>query len=111
MGNMPYRYILFAEHFPGGLRFVSLLRNKPVVTEVTGRDDMQVGIRVTYDPASHRLAVAVNGRDIAVYGMPGLIPAPAEITLGENRVEPGLTNELFTGQIRDVVRSVQPGRH
>ena len=108
--NQPFRYVLFAEHCPGGMRFTSFLNDFPIVTDAECHEGMRADVRVTYDPDAHQLSAIVNGRELAVHNLPALVLAPAEVTIGENTVEPGLTNERFTGQIHDVVESVRPGR-
>ncbi len=108
MGHQPYRYILYAEHFPGGLRFISVLDEQRITTELPGREDLQAAIRVTYSPSEGKLTAIVNGQPVAVYEPPQLILAPADITVGENRVKPDWSTERFTGRISDIVTSVRP---
>ncbi len=108
MGHQPYRYILYAEHFPGGLRFVSVLDEQKITTEMPGRDDIRAAIRVTYSPGEGKLTATVNGQEVAVYEPPQLILAPAEITVGRNLVKPDWSTERFTGRISDIVTSVRP---
>jgi hypothetical protein len=114
MGYQPYRYILFAEHSSNGLRFVSSMgETPPIITEIAGRDDMQADVRVTYAPESGELTAMVNRQQIAVHQVPTLMLAPAEVTFGENRVEPGMTSRRFKGKIRDestIVRPVSVGK-
>ncbi|MDR3700176.1 MAG: hypothetical protein P4L56_11105 [Candidatus Sulfopaludibacter sp.] len=107
-GHQPYRYILYAEHLPGGLRFVSVLDEKRIATELPGRDDIRAEIRVRYDPGAGKLTATVNGQQVAVYEAPQLILAPEEITVGENRVKPDWSTERFTGRISGIVTSVRP---
>ncbi len=110
MGHQPYRYFLFAEHSAGGLRFVSLYEKTAIVSAAEGRKDMRAEIRVTYDPQSGKLATAVNGREVAMHDIHTLVMAPAEIAMGENHLDPGLTNARFTGRIHDVIKAVGPAR-
>lgn len=107
IGHEPYRYFLFAEHTPGGLRFVSLYDKTAIVSEAEGRNDMRAQIRVMYDPGSGKLTATVNGREVAIHDIHTLVMAPAEIAMGENRLDPGLTNARFTGRIHDVQIGVQ----
>jgi hypothetical protein len=107
MGRQVYRYFLYAEHSAGKLRLVSRSENSTMVHEVEDRDRL-AEIRVTYAPESGKLATAVNGREVLVHDIGTLVTAPAEITIGENRVEPGVTTARFTGRIHDVVKTVRP---
>ena len=57
--------------------------------DVEHRDARRAEILVTYVPESGKLAIIVNGREVLVHDIGTLVTAPAEITIGENQIEPG----------------------
>jgi hypothetical protein len=107
MGRQAYRYFLYAEHSAGKLRLVSRSENSTIVHEMENGGDSRAEIRVTYAPQSGTLATTVNGREVLVHDIGTLVTAPADVTIGENHVESGVTTTRFTGQIHDVVKTVQ----
>ena len=110
MGRQAYRYFLYAEHSAGTLRLVSRSENSTIVHEMEGRGDSPTEIEVTYVPESGKLATTVNGRGVLVHDIGTLVTAPADITIGENRVEPSVTAARFTGRVHDVVKTVRTAR-
>ncbi len=108
LGSQPYRYFLFVEHIRGGLRFIALFREKVTQTDVPGPDNVPVDLRVTFAPESGEMSAYANGQQVAQHKSAALILAPSEITWGENHVEPGLTNERFSGQLTGRTAIIQP---
>ena len=108
IGNQPYRYFLFAEHIRGGLRFYTLFREKVFSGDFESSGDLRAEIRVAFHPETGEYTVEVNGRPMTTHQSTSLIVAPAEITLGQNYVEPGLTQERFSGQLTGFTASIQP---
>ena len=107
MGRQAYRYLLYAEHSAGKLRLISRSENSTIMHDVEHREDRRAEIRVTYVPESGKLAITVNGREALVHDIGTLVTAPADVTIGENHVESGLTAARFTGRIHDVVKTVR----
>ena len=107
IGRQAWVYFLYAEHSAGKLRLVSRSENSTIAHEVEDRSDGPAEIRVTYAPESGKLATTWNGQEVLSHDIGTLVTAPAEITIGENRVEPGVTTARFTGRIRDVVKTVR----
>lgn len=103
IGGQAYRYLLFAEHFPGGLRFVSVADNAPVTREL---EDRPTAIEVIFTPETGKLTATGNGQLIATHTMGAMAIAPGEIVLGENSVDPGLTAPNFTGRLGNPVVSL-----
>jgi hypothetical protein len=110
MGRQAYRYFLYAEHSAGKLRLVSRSENSTLVHEMEDRGGSPTEIEVTYVPESGKLATTVNGREVLVHDIGTLVTAPADITIGENHVEPSVTAARFTGRVHDVVKTVRTAR-
>jgi hypothetical protein len=64
-------------------------------------------LEVTYVSESGRLATLVNGREVLVHDIGTLVTAPADITIGENRIEASVTAAKFAGRIHDVQKTVR----
>lgn len=107
IGREPYRYFLYAEHSAGKRRLVSRSENSTIVHEMEDPLPRLAEIRVTYAPESGKVAIALNGREVLVHAIGTLVTAPAEVTVGENRIEPNVTTARFTGLIHDVVKTVR----
>jgi hypothetical protein len=110
MGRQAHRYMLYAEGPAGKLRLVSRAENSTVVEEVQHRAGEPADIRVMYSPESGKMATMLDGREVLVHEVGTLVTAPADVTIGENRVESGLTAARFSGQIADVIKTVRPSR-
>jgi hypothetical protein len=52
-----------------------------------------------------------NGQVVMAHDIGTLITAPAEITIGENRVDAEVTVAQFTGRIHNIVKTVSAGTH
>lgn len=100
MGHLTYRYFLFVQHEGGKMRLVSHAEG----SEVTQDLEPAAAFRVTYDGA--RMTVLADGREALAHEVKMLLTAPAEITVGENRIDPGMTAARFSGRIETVGRSL-----
>jgi hypothetical protein len=107
MGHQAYRYLLYAEHSAGKLQLVSWSENSSVAGVMADRDDQPAEIQVTFAPGTGSLAVTVNGREALVHQIGTLVTAPADVVIGENRIESGVTRDRFAGRIYNVVKSVR----
>jgi len=58
-----------------------------------------VAIALKYAPAAGEMAVAVNGREAARHRVGMLVAAPAQVAIGENFADMGLTARQFTGHL------------
>ena len=101
MGDRTWRYFLYAEHTAARLRIVSQTDDSSMTYEME-RPAAPLAIRVTHTPAAGLITTTIDGRDVLVHPVKHLVTAPAQITVGENRVEPSVTAERFSGRIRSV---------
>jgi hypothetical protein len=108
MGRQAYRYLLYAEHSAGKLQLGSWTENSTVVQPLADRDDVRTDLQMAFAPETGKLTITANGHQVLVHDLGTWVTAPAEITIGENRIEPGVTKDRFTGRIYGIVRSVQP---
>ena len=107
MGHQTYRYFLYIHHVAGKLRLVSHTDSSEVAQELDAPLGQMANIRLSYD--SGRMTVQVNGRDALVHEVKMLMTAPAQITVGENRIDPGITAARFRGRIQTIGRTVGRG--
>jgi len=110
IGQSHYRYFLFAEHPAGAIRLVSQADDATLTYQMPDPGSQPVRIRLTYAPETHKLAVAVNGEDVIVQQVARLVAAPAQVAIGENFSDLGLTVRRFTGRLESVEKSVTEGK-
>jgi hypothetical protein len=107
IGAPPFRHFLYAEHLAGRLRIVSESDRSMVAGEAELDAAAPVKFQVKYAPETGELTVAVNGREILAQHIGTVITAPAQVTVGENRIADNLSVRRFTGRIhliRKIVR-------
>jgi hypothetical protein len=108
MGRQAYRYLLYADHFAGKLQLVSWSENSAVVQPIGDRDDLRAEFQISCAPETGKLTITANGREVLVHDLGTWVTAPADIAIGENRIESGVTRDQFTGRIYGVVKSARP---
>ena len=108
MGHPARGYFLSAERSQGKRILISQSETTTIVREPP-ESDGRAEIRVSYAPESGQMTTMWNGREILVHDIETLVTAPAEITIGENLVEPGFAPSRFTGRIHGVVKTVGDG--
>ncbi len=104
IGRGPYRHFIYVEHLPGRLRVVSRSDASTMTHEIAGTKP--IGIVVTYSPESGTLTTAIDGREVLVHAIGTVVTAPAQVTVGENRIDLNVTAGRFTGRIREVRKRV-----
>ncbi len=107
MGQGLYRHFIFVEHLRGRLRIISQSGFSTVSQEIEEPGNKPVEFEVTYSPDSGRMTTAANGHEILIHEIGILVTAPAQVTVGENRIEMNLTVRRFTGRIRSVRKIVR----
>jgi hypothetical protein len=106
MGQGVYRHFIFVEHLPGKLRIISQSGSSTVAHEIEDPGNEPVEFEVTYSPDSGRMITAANGREVLVHDIGALITAPAQVTVGENRIDMNLTVRRFTGRLRNLTQRI-----
>jgi hypothetical protein len=107
MGWQTGRDILYFEHHLDRLRLVSEADGSTVAQEVPYPGLQPVAVRVAYTPDSHRLTVSFDGREVLTQEVPMLLTAPAQVTVGENRIDRAVTPERFSGRINAIQKSLR----
>ncbi len=106
MGQQPYGDFISIEHLPGRLRIISRSDTSTVAQEIEDPGSKPVGIHLSYCPESGKLTIAINGREILAHAMGILVTAPAQVAIGENRIEFNVAVKRFTGRIYGVRKTV-----
>ena len=105
IGHSHHNYFLYAEHAPGILRLVSQSEGSRAVYELPDPGSAQVRIGLEYSPRSRQVVTTVNGQDVlSVPAM--LVTAPAEVVIGANTSDSGLTYPRFTGHFQTLLKRV-----
>ncbi len=94
---------LFAEHAPGKLKLVAQTEDGSATTEIPF-PTAPVRIGLSYSPAGHRVSATVDGREVVSTPATLIVTAPAQIEIGRNNSDKGLTYPTFTGKIRTIRR-------
>lgn len=102
------QHFIYVEHAVGALRIVSRSGRRELVHELKPLDRQAVRIAVSYMQESGSLVTKLNGDEILSQPIPMLLTAPAEVTIGENRIDPDLTSTRFTGRIYDIQQQIKP---
>ena len=98
IGQQTFRDFVYVEYRPGALRIISEAEGSNATYDMP-RPTGPVHMRVAYSPGSANLTVAVDGRDVLVHHAGPVYAAPAQVTIGENRVDPSVTIPKFSGRI------------
>lgn len=106
IGNAQYCYFLYAERQAGTLRLISKSNESRMEYEMPDPGTAPVAISLHNAPATGEMAVAVNGREAARHRVGMLVAAPAQVAIGENFADMGLTARQFTGHLRLLEKTV-----
>jgi len=106
IGHRTYGDFLYVEHRLGGLRLVSQTEDSTVSSELPELAGKPAEIAVNYAPDSGNLSVSINRQVVLMHHTGTLLTAPAQVTIGENRIDRTITLPRFTGRIRDLRKTV-----
>jgi len=110
MGDRTYRHFLYVQHVNSKLLLVSQCEASTAKQDIPRPDAtarFAARFHVEYSPDSGKLSVSVNGQELLVHKIDNLLTAPWQVSVGENRIDPGVTGERFTGRIGTVSKSVE----
>jgi hypothetical protein len=107
IGDRASRHFIYAEHLAGKLRIVSQSDSSTVAHEIA-RPERPVDIAVRYFPESGKLATTLDGQQVLAHDVATLVTAPAQVTVGQNRIDFNVTAPRFTGRL-GVVRKETVG--
>jgi hypothetical protein len=110
IGHSHYAYFLYAERQLGMLRLVSQSEGSMMEYEMADPRARPLAIEMTYSPESRRVAVAVDGNEVLAHHVNMLIAAPAQVAVGENFSDFGLTARRFPGRVDLLKRTVSVER-
>jgi hypothetical protein len=108
MEHHAFQYFLYAERSAGKVKLVSRAENSTIQRELPDGDQKWAEVRAAYAPESGKLTITVNGRELLVHDIGTLVTAPAQITIGENRIASHVTIAKFTGRIYDISKTIRP---
>jgi hypothetical protein len=107
MGRQTFREIVFLEHHSGKFRVVAQSETSSAAQEIDNPGTRTSTFHITYRPEAHRLSIAIDGHEILAHDVEALFTAPAQVTVGENRIVPDVSVPAFTGRIGNVRAAVQ----
>lgn len=107
IGRSHYGCFLYAEHAAATLKLILQTDDGRAVYEMPDPHDEAVAIVLSYAPGTHRIVAGVGGREVLSVPAPILVTAPAQVEIGANHSDVGLTYPTFTGEIRPLRRLVR----
>lgn len=109
LGGIDHHFI-YVEHTAGALRIVSRSGNSNLAAELELVGAPRVRVAVLYRADTGKLTTFVNGHETLSQAIPLLLTAPAEVSIGENDIDPAVTSKRFTGRIYDIEKNIEPAR-
>jgi hypothetical protein len=106
IGHFRHDYFLYAEHASGTLRLVSQSEEARAVYEMPDPGSTELRIGLAYVPQTGRVTTTVNEEEVLSVPAATLVAAPAEVAIGENESDSGLTHPRFTGRLRTIRKRV-----
>ncbi len=97
---------MYAEHAPGMLRLVSQSEDARAVYEMPDPGNAELRIGLAYAPQTRRVTTTVNGQEVLSIQAATLVAAPAEVAIGQNESDVGLTHPRFSGHLRTIRKMV-----
>jgi hypothetical protein len=107
-GYQATRHFLYLEHLEKKLRLVSLFEMSFLSHEFEWPEDRPVRVRLTYSASTGRLATSLEGVEVMSHQVKALVTAPAQVTIGENRIDVLACAGRFTGDIDVIENTMQP---
>jgi hypothetical protein len=109
IGQSHYCHFLYAEWTASGIRLVSKTNDSQQHFDI-GKPTGAIPIHLRYEPEAGEVRVEVAGREAIVHRVGMLIAAPAQVAIGANDAEIGLTARRFTGSLQVIAKRVEGGR-
>jgi hypothetical protein len=106
IGQSHYCYFLFSQRAEGGgFRIVGKSTESEVEQRIGAPGGAPVTIGLVYDAKSGDVSMSVNGSTV-VHHVGMLVAAPAQVTIGENFADMGLTSRYFRGELKVLEKTV-----
>jgi len=94
-----YRHFIYVEHGRERLRIISQSKTSTISCEIAEPGAKVIGVRVTYAPDSGKLTTFIDGEELLAHDIGTLVAAPAQVIVGENRIDPSVSVRQFTGRL------------
>jgi hypothetical protein len=102
MGQGTFREVVVLEHHAGQFRLVAQSETSSAAQEIDNPGTRPLTFRITYRPETRKMTVTVDGREVLAHDLDSLFTAPAQVTVGENRIAPDVSTPAFTGRLEGV---------
>jgi len=109
IGHSHYGCFLYAEHGIGTVKLIAQTEEGRAEWQFPFPKDRAVRIGLDYVPPSHRFRVTADGPEVLSVPASIVVTAPAQVEIGANHSDVGLTYPRFTGKLDTLRRSV--GQH
>jgi hypothetical protein len=98
LGRQAHRYYLYAEHVGGKVRIASYRELSEIDCVIEPSRPVQIALK--YDRVARVMHVSIDGQERLTHLIGNLVTAPDDVTIGQNRIDPNITNTRFTGRIQ-----------
>ena len=99
IGRSHYNCFLYAEHGAGTLKLIAQTEEGRGVYEFPFPRDADARIGLRYLPEKRRFTLSMDGVEVLSVPASTVVTAPAQVEIGENHSDVGLTYPRFTGKI------------
>ena len=107
IGQARRYWLLDVEHLSGWLRLVSQTEQSRMYYDFVRPDDGVADFRIEFSGKAKLLTVRLKNHTVFEERIHVLVTAPAQVRIGENGIDPGLTKQGFTGRIEVMERVVR----
>ena len=111
MGQRTFREIRVLEHHPGKFRLITQSESSSAAQEIDDPRSRPLRFRITYRPDTRKLAVSIDDREVLTHDLKRLFTAPAQVTVGENRIAPYVSAPVFTGRVERLRTAIGSSRN
>jgi hypothetical protein len=99
IGHSHYCYFLYSERLASGIRLVSKTNEAQISRDIAYSGGAPLSVGLTYSPETTDMTISADGRDVLTQRVGTLVAAPAQVAIGENLADMGLTARYFLGTI------------
>jgi hypothetical protein len=107
LGQQTFREVLALEHHPGKFRLIAQSDSSSAAGEIENPGARALRFRIVYRPETRKLVASIDGREILTHELESLFTAPAQVTVGQNRIAPDVSTPVFTGRLERIAGGLQ----
>jgi hypothetical protein len=107
IGDHTFSEIVAIEHHPGRFRVIAQSDASGAAQEIGNPGARPMSFHIVYQPDSHKITVTLDGTEVLTHNVEHLLTAPAQVTIGENRIDPDVSTPVFTGRLEHIAGGIK----